>query len=129
MVFRLKKDWYLETNILGVKNRTLIFPEGHEFEPNDKGEYHIIYGGWSESNTSVGGRMILDIEKMKLGNDNGVLLFETIEKQDINIIIEEIPDNDDEIVKKWRIQLDVNTTRKKLKEIEKFINDNIIKML
>ncbi len=45
MKFKLKKDWYLETDILGIKNKTLILTEGQEFLPNELGEYHIVYGG------------------------------------------------------------------------------------
>ncbi len=70
--------------------------------------------------------MILDENQMVSANDNGVILFDPIEdRQDIEIIIEQIPDDDDELVRRWRIQLDVTTTRKKLKEIEKIINEKV----
>lgn len=119
--FILKKDWYLETNILGVKNKTLIFTEGQEFVADENGKYHIIYDG---------AKMILDEEEMRLANDNGELLFNEIqEKEDLNLIIEEVPEDDDEQVKRWRIQLDVTTTRKKLKEIEKIVNEKVKEIL
>lgn len=74
--------------------------------------------------------MILDEEEMRLANDNGELLFDEIqEKEDLNLIIEEAPDGDDEQVKRWRIQLDVTTTRKKLKEIEKIFNEKVKEIL
>ncbi len=38
------------------------------------------------------------------------------------LIYQKLPNDEDEI-KKWRIQLDITTTSKKIKHIEKFIND------
>ena len=94
--FRLKKDWYIEVDILGAKNRTLVLTEGQIFEVESDNNYHIIYGGWSEKNPNVGGRMILDEEKMRLSTDGDGLLFEAIdESPDLEIIIEEVPDDDD----------------------------------
>lgn len=119
--FILKKDWYLETNVLGVKNKTLIFSKGQEFNPNSDSKYEISYDG---------GKMLLDEEEMRLANDNGELLFDEVkEKEDLNLIIEEVPEDDDEQVKRWRIQLDVTTTRKKLKEIEKIVNEKVKEIL
>lgn len=128
--FILKEDWYSETDILGVKNKTLIFTKGHEFKSNPDDKYELIYGGWSETTPNVGGRMVLSDEDMRKANNGDDLLFDVIEhKEDIELIIEEVPDDDDEQVKKWRIQLDVSTTRKKLKEIERIINDSIKSIL
>lgn len=128
--FRLKKDWFLETDLLGLKNKTLIFEEGHIFKPTENGEYHIIFGGWSEENTKVGGRMILSEEEMSKAEDNGELLFEIEKpKQNIEIVIQEVPEDDDVQIKNWRIQLDVKTTRKKLKEVERMINEKVIPLL
>lgn len=128
--FKLKKDWFIQTDILGIKNKTLIFPEGHIFEPTQNGEYHIIQGGWSESTPNIGSRMILSQDDMRLGNDNGDLLFEELEvKKDIEVLIQEVPDDDDTLVKNWRIQLDVKTTRKKLKDIESIIKDRVLPLL
>lgn len=119
--FILKKDWYLETNVLGVKNKTLIFSKGQEFNPDDNGKYDISYDG---------GKMLLDEEEMRAANDNGELLFDEVqEKEELNIIIEEVPEDDDTQVKRWRIQLDVTTTRKKLKEIEKIVNEKVKEIL
>jgi hypothetical protein len=124
--FILKKDWFIETDFLGIKNKQLIYNKDQVFESNEKGEYHIIYGGWSEENTKVGGRMILDEEKMRLANYGDELLFQVIdESPDFEIIIEEIPEDDDILVRNWRIQLDVKTTRKKLKEVQQLIEEHI----
>jgi len=39
--------------------------------------------------------------------------------------VEEIPDSEEYVVKNWRIQLDVKTTRAKLREVEKIINEMV----
>ncbi len=128
--FRLKKDWIIETDILGIKNKTLIFPEGQIFEPTESNEYHLIHGGWSESTPNIGSRMILSEDDMRLANHNGELLFDVIEpKQNVEIVIQEVPEDDDLLVRNWRIQLDVKTTRKKLKDIEILIKDKILPLL
>jgi hypothetical protein len=120
--FTLKEDWFIETDFLGIKNKQLICTKDQVFESNEKGEYHIIYGGWSEENPKVGGRMILNEEQMKSSD-----IFEKIpeESDGFEIIIEEIPDDDDNLVRNWRIQLDVKTTRKKLKEVQQLIEEHI----
>lgn len=129
--FRLKKDWFIQTDILGIKNRTLILTEGHVISPTENGEYHIIYGGWCEENPLLGGRMILDESGMRLAQDiDGSLLFDIIEpKQEIKLTINELNDEDELKVSNWRIQLDVKTSRKKLKQIEKFIKEKISEFL
>lgn len=124
--FKLKKDWYIQADILGVKNKTLIFSEGHIFNPNEDGSYHIMCGGWSEDTPHIGCRMILSQDDMRLANDNGDILFEELEtKKNIEVLIQEVPDDDDILVRNWRIQLDVKTTRKKLKEVEKIVETYI----
>lgn len=124
--FKLKKDWYITTNILGVKNRTLILTEGHTISPTETGEYHIIHGGWSEENTRIGGRMILDEEGMTNAlSEDGEFLFDKIETSKLELIIQEVPDDDDNLEKNWRIQLDVKTTRKKLKEVQRIFEEQI----
>jgi hypothetical protein len=44
---------------------------------------------------------------------------------DFEIIIEEIPEDDDILVRNWRIQLDVKTTKKKLKEVQRIIEEHV----
>ena len=128
--FKLKKDWYLETDILGIKNKTLIFTKNQLFSPNESGEYHIVYGGWTENTPNVGGRMILDESQMMSANDNGEILFEKVNQTvDITIKIDEISEEDENSIRNWRIQLDVKTSRKKLKEIERVINEKVIPIL
>jgi len=54
-------------------------------------------------------------------------IFEELkdESDDFEIIIEEIPEDDDILVRNWRIQLDVKTTRKKLKEVQRIIEEQV----
>lgn len=128
--FKLKKDWFITTDILGVKNKTLILTEGHVITPTDDEEYHIIYGGWTEENPRVGGRMILDKEGMSNAIDeDGQNLFEKINDFDSQLRVEEVDDDDDNLIKNWRIQLDVKTTRKKLKEFQIIFEEQIKKIL
>jgi len=119
--FILKKDWNIEPEFASIKNKILIFSKGKVFEADDNGDYII---------ESLYGRMVSDVEGMKSANDNGDILFDIIEeKKDIEIKVEEVSDNDEEIIKNWRIQLDVKTSRKKLKEIEKIINEKVKEIL
>jgi hypothetical protein len=46
-------------------------------------------------------------------------------KEEIKMTVEEIPDSEEYAVKNWRIQLDVKTTRAKLREVEKIINEMV----
>jgi hypothetical protein len=74
-----------------------------------------------------GGSMILDYNGIKKANQDGKLLFEEIKenKTELELIIQEVPEDDDNLIGNWRIQLDVKTTRKKLKEIEKVFRETI----
>jgi hypothetical protein len=55
---------------------------------------------------------------------------EVIEKKkDLNFIVEEVLDEEDSEVKRFRIQLDVTTNRKKLREIENFMRKTLEDML
>jgi hypothetical protein len=56
-------------------------------------------------------------------------MFEAINEQEIELTIEEVPEDKDNEVKNWRIQLDVKTSLKNLKKIEVFIKENIQEML
>lgn len=124
--FKLKRDWFIETEILGIKNKTLLFGEGHQFSSTDIGEYHIIHGGWSETTQNIGGRMILSVEEMRLAHDtNGELLFQEVVENELKISVNEISPEEEEVVKSWRIQLDVKTTQSKLKEIQKVLEKEI----
>ena len=120
--FKLIKD--LIITIPGFNKEIKIAEMGSIYEADDNGKYVI---------DSIGGKTVMSLEEIRDAKDtNGEHLFEEIvikQEQNIEVIVEEVPEDDDEQVKRWRIQLDVNTTRKKLKEIEKFINENIKKLL
>jgi hypothetical protein len=65
------------------------------------------------------------MKEFKTSSDDNHFEILKEEVEDFDIIIEEIPDDDDILVRNWRIQLDVKTTRKKLKEVEKIINEHV----
>lgn len=114
MKFKLKEDWNYETTFLGKTVSKTLYKEGHIFELNSEDRYEIIQptGEITTLNQS-------EMEKIDM-------LEKIIEKDnEIEIIIEEIPDDDDILVRNWRIQLDVKTTRKKLKEIQKIIEEKV----
>ena len=111
MKFQLKEDWLYESEFLGQKMTKKLYDKGHIFEPiNDK--YEII--------NQIG--EILYLSELDM---NKIDILEKIKENDLDIIIEEIPDDDDNLVRNWRIQLDVKTTRKKLKEFEKIFRESI----
>ena len=125
--FLLKDDWYRDTELLGFKSRELIFPKGHIFESDSKGLYNLIWGGWSEENTNLGGRMQLTEKMMREAQDGANSMFEEIPvevKEEVIMTVEELQEDED-VVKSWRIQLDVKTTRSKLREVERIINDMV----
>lgn len=105
MKFRLKEDWYFGKN--------KILEKGNILEPNDDFRYEVVY---------LGNTMLLSIDDIE-GNP----IFEKI--SEVSLDIREIQQDDEDKVGNWRIQLDVKTSRRKLKEIERFIKENINDML
>lgn len=98
-----------------------IMKVGDIIEPNENGKYEIV---WETGN------MILDYDNIKTAEQiKGVLLFEEVKEDEVDLIIQEIPDDDDNLVGNWRIQLDVKTTRKKLKKFEKIFRETIDSVL
>ena len=116
--FRLKEDWYLEDFFDKVK----IYDAGHIFSPIEDGKYII-------ENPINGGKTKMSFDDMLKATNNEEPLFETINEQEIELTIEEVPEDKDNEVKNWRIQLDVKTSLKNLKKIEVFIKENIQEML
>jgi hypothetical protein len=117
--FRLKEDWYIESKLLNQVTKELVFEKNHIFE-TETGLYDIV---WS------GGKMSLTEKMMKESQDeNKNSMFEEIPvevKEEVKMTVEEIPDSEEYAVKNWRIQLDVKTTRAKLREVEKIINEMV----
>ena len=86
-----------------------------------------MWGGWSEENTNIGGRMQLTEKMMRETQDGSNSMFEEMPvevKEEVIMTVEELLEDED-VVKSWRIQLDVKTTRTKLREVEKIINDMV----
>jgi hypothetical protein len=102
--FRLRKDWKIKSDLFedGVKT---IFEKGHIFEPDEEGNYLI---------TSPIGSRKLSVGEMKKSDK-----FEMVESFDMNV--SKVDSSMDEEVNNWRIQLDVKTTKSKLKEAQKLI--------
>jgi formate-dependent nitrite reductase cytochrome c552 subunit len=98
------------------EEKITLYKEGDIFVANEDGKYIV--------NSPVG-RAVFSAEQMCKASHDGELTFEEVKVEEINLIIEEIGDDDDNLVMSWRIQLDVKTTKKKLKEIEKIIRDYV----
>jgi|688.fasta_scaffold460717_2 hypothetical protein len=112
--FILNQDWTYETEFLGSKSIKTLYKKGEIFESNEDGKYQIII--------PTGEITLIDLEGIRSIKINDNLIFDEESEEEFEIIIEEVLEDDENIVKNWRIQLDVKTTRKKLKEIEKIIN-------
>jgi hypothetical protein len=110
----LNQDWTYETQFLGSKTIKTLYKKGEIFEPDNDGKYQIT--------NPVGEISLMSLESIKNIKINDTLIFDEESEEEFEIIIEEILEDDEDVVKNWRIQLDVKTTRKKLKEIEKIIN-------
>lgn len=120
--FISKEDWCIKTDFMGLIQEKVIYEKGHIFEPNEDGEYLVI--------DPYGSEILIDEDTMKgykKSFDSDETFFEILEEEeeDFDIIIEEIPDDDDILIRNWRIQLDVKTTRRKLKEVERIINEHV----
>jgi hypothetical protein len=110
----LKTDWTWETNFLGKSQSNILYKAGHIFECDTDELFEI--------NQPTGGSILLTKDQM--------IQFDFIEEiterqNDFEIIIEEVPEDDDVLVRNWRIQLDVKTTRKKLKEVQRIIEEYV----
>jgi hypothetical protein len=114
MKFKLKEDWNYETIFLGKTVSKTLYKEGHLFEPNSDGKYEIIQ--------PTGEIVVVTNSEMETLEH----LEKVVEKSDdFEIIIEEIPEDDDNLIRNWRIQLDVKATKKKLKEVQQLIEEYI----
>jgi len=121
--FILKKDWILKGELLGKSYQELLYNKGEIFEPNSNGEY-IIKGPSRLQN-----QMILKYNEMKSAENNGELLFEEIVEKVPEISLTFLDDDFDDIERNYRLQLDVKTTGRKAKEIEKYLRKTLQEML
>lgn len=108
MKFRLINDFILNTGF----GEEIILQKGDITEPNENGDY--VFPKISRTFT-----------KEDLGSKPE--LFE--ELSELKLDVREITEDDENKIGNWRIQLDVKTSRNKLKEIEKFIRENVNEML
>lgn len=116
MKFILKEDWTYQTNFLGKDISKTIYQKDHIFEPDGSGFYEVV-GPYGDINK---------LDESQMRNYHFLEeLVEAVENTDYEILIEEVPEDDDNLVKNWRIQLDVKTTRKKLKEFERIFKEAI----
>jgi hypothetical protein len=107
MKFRLIKDLILNTGF----EEEIILEKGDIVEPTD-GDYSFP-------------KLNRRYSKDELLSKSDI--FE--ELIDLKLDIVEIAEDDENKIGNWRIQLDVKTSRKKLKEIERFIRENVNEML
>lgn len=107
MKFRLIKDLVSNNGFEDI----IIMPIGTIIEPDKNGEY--VFDKLGKTYTE------LDI------------LFkpETFERVELELNVSLIEEDEEDIIKNWRIQLDVKTSMKKLKEIEKVVKETISSML
>jgi len=120
--FVSKEDWCIKTDFMGLSKEKVIYEKGHIFEPTEDGKYEVLdpYGAYQVIDEKT-------MREFKTSFDSDEPFFDIVreEVEELDIIIEEIPDDDDILVRNWRIQLDVKTTRKKLKEVERVINEHV----
>ena len=108
MKFRLINDFILNTGF----GEEIILQKGDITEPNENGDY--VFPKISRTFT----------KEDLLSKPE---LFE--ELSELKLDVREITEDDENKIGNWRIQLDVKTSRNKLKEIEKFIRENVNEML
>lgn len=111
MKFRLIKDLITNTGFEEIK----LYDKGTIFSPNDEGNYEF---------NSPDGKVKIQSKEDLLNKKN---LFESL--PEIVLEVEELEVEEYDKVKNYRIQLDVKTSFRKLKEIEKFLKDNVNEML
>ena len=119
---RSKINIFIEPSLINdFLDKVKIYDAGHIFTPDESGNYHIK--GVNETSH------FMTFDNMLNAKSEDDLLFEPISNESLNLVVEEMPINSDDEVKKWRIQLDVNTSLNKLKEIKKFLEENIPDLL
>jgi hypothetical protein len=111
MKFRLIKDLITNTGFEEIK----LYDKGTIFTPNDEGNYEF---------TSPDGKTKIQSKEELLDKKN---LFEYL--PEIELKVEELEIDEIDKIKNYRIQLDIKTSLRKLREIEKFLKENINEMI
>jgi hypothetical protein len=96
--------------------------------PLVKSGYIIRFQDGETKHTIINESDTINVTLEQISNDSR---FDEITetKQEINFLVDEIPDEEELEVKKFRIQLDVITNRRKLIEIENFMRKTLSDML
>jgi hypothetical protein len=112
--FKLKKNWEIKSDLL-ENGSQIIFYGGHIFEPDENSLYVI---------SSPVGTRTLSLEQMREHDK-----FMEVKQHNMNITNTDDEVTNDEVVNNWRIQLDVKTTKSKLKEVQVLIEKHIYPIL
>lgn len=103
------KEYKIKDNFFDIEQ--VVVQKGLILEPNENNNYLI---NLNDKTKEFSLEEILDIK-----NEYGEIIFKKYDPN-FNLDIKEIQ-NEDNIIKEWRIQLDVKTTKKNIKEIYKAI--------
>ena len=111
MNFKLIKDLIVNDGF----DEIVLYKKDTIFSPNDDGEYTFINQNGVEKKYN---------EQYLLDKDN---LFESL--PELDLVVGEVTDDDDNIIRNYRIQLDVKTSLKKLKLIENIFKETVNKII
>jgi hypothetical protein len=114
------KEYRIKTFFLNEKIDKVAFDKGLIIEPNKNNEYTLDFFGVTYTYN-------LD-QILSLKDDDGINIFKKYEEK-FKLNVSEKLENDDDIIKDWKIQLDVKTTSKNIKEIYKAIELYIIPLI
>jgi len=117
MKVKLIQDLIIEVDFLETKYDKKIYDKGHIFEPNESGEYEYI----NEHGVKV---YIKEEDFLNLARNNKS--FEILDDNKHKISINEIDEQEENKISNWRLELDIKTTKKNLKEIEKSIKEILV---
>jgi hypothetical protein len=109
-----QKEYKIKDNFFKIEQ--ILVQKGLILEPNENNFYQINY---EDKIMEFSLEEILDIK-----DEDGDLIFKIYE-QNYNLTIKETP-NEEDLIKDWRIQLDVKTTKRNIQEIYKAIEMYIL---
>jgi hypothetical protein len=110
------QDLYID---IPLSDKIKILTKDSVLEPDENGLYEINYLNTLKKYTAE------DLLKMKAEDDTPYFMV----LSDVDIVVSEISEDEDDIIRNWRIQLDIKTTKRKLKEIQKIVNEKIKPLL
>ena len=107
----------MEYSKFKLKHDYFSYEKGDIILPNSEGNYII---------ETLGSKKI-ELSYDEILSESSI--FEEIVEKDLDLKISEVSDDSLNKIKNWRIQLDVKTSQKKLKLIEKILTKEINKIL